>query len=393
MAILKSLTQHQINQGALRCPPNMTKIEWCLGELPGAYALVTPTNMTWFYRQKVAGKNQHFRIGPVSQVSLADLKKEVTLLRGKLASGVGLKDETVPIKNDSTTLREYFQKYLERAKQTKISWVRDVQAFAHIDGVYADQEIRSITVAMVLKQRTEMMATGLYKAATVNHTTKLVRHLIRESSIDGLRPPLVGIKLLPENNMVENYVDDLKLGQLLKILATHPNRSVCLIALWLLSTGARSGEALKAKWADVDRERRLWKIPAANSKGKLAGSVFLNDSALEVLDQLGTKGKFEHLFINAKTGQRYTTISGSWNRIRVLAGLEKYRPHDLRHQHAVMLINSGRTLFEVATALRHRNPSTTTVRYAHLTSKTMQQVSDCADVQMKRAMAVATAAE
>jgi integrase len=237
-----------------------------------------------------------------------------------------------------------------------------------------------------------MMNSGLYKAATVNHGVKLVRHMLRQCAEDGLIPaPLTGIKLLPERNMVENYLNDQDLGKLLGVLSTHENRTVCLIATWLLATGARSGEALKARYSDVDRERRLWKIPSANSKGKVAGSVFLNDSALAVLDQLDTQGKYEHLFINERTGKPYTTITKSWASIRKRAGIATFRPHDLRHQHAVLLINSGRTLFEVATALRHKDPNTTTVRYAHLTSKTMQDVSNCADVAIKRAMAAAPA--
>ena len=391
MTVLKNLTQHQINQGVLRCPPDVQKIELCLGDCPGAYALATPTNQTWYYRAKVNGKNRHYKVGPVALISLADLKREVALLRGQLASGIDLKANTASKMVEGVTLREYFRQYLERAKQTKKSWVRDVQAFRHIDPGYGDTKVTDITLAMVHRQRTDMMNTGLYKAATVNHSTKLWRQLIRQSSIEGLRPPLLGIKLLPVSNFVENYLDDEGLARLLKVLTTHENRIVCLIALWLLSTGARSGEAMKAKWSDVDRERRLWKIPAAHSKGKIAGSVFLNDSALEVLDQLDTQGRFEHLFINARTGRRYTTISKSFHRIKVLAGIENYRPHDLRHQHAVLLINSGRTLFEVATALRQKNPNGVTVRYAHLTSKTMQDVSNCADAGIRRAMAVATA--
>ena len=247
------------------------------------------------------------------------------------------------------------------------------------------------TLTRADRQRTDMMNTGLYKAATVNHSTKLWRQLIRQSSIEGLRSPLLGIKLLPVQNFVENYLNDEELARLLNVLTTHPNRTVCLMARWLLSTGARSGEARKAKISDIDRERRLWKIPAPNSKGKIAGSVFLNDSSLEVLDLLDTQGKSEYLFVNRRTGKPFTTITKSWERIRVLAGLPQFRVHDLRHQHAVLLINSGRTLFEVATALRHKDPSTTTIRYAHLTSKTMQDVSNCADIQIKRAMAVATA--
>jgi len=391
MTVLKNLTQHQINQGALHCPPNVQRIELCLADLPGAYALVTPTNQTWYYRAKLDGKNRHYKIGPVEQVSLVDLKKQVTQLRGQLASKIDLKGDAAPKNGEGITLREYFRQYLERAKQTKKSWIRDVQAFKHIDVTWGNEKLTDLTLAMVHRQRTDMMNSGLYKAATVNHSTKLWRQLIRQSSIEGLRPPLLGIKLLPVSNFVENYLDDEGLARLLKVFTTHQNRIVCLIALWLLSTGARSGEAMKAKWSDVDRERRLWKIGAAQSKGKIAGSVFLNSSALNVLDQLDTQGRFEHLFINPKTGKRYTTISKSFNRIKVLAGIENYRPHDLRHQHAVLLINSGRTLWEVSTALRHKDANGVTVRYAHLTSKTMQDVSNCADAGIRRAMAVATA--
>lgn len=391
MAILKSLTQHQVNQGALRCPPNMHKAELCLGDCPGLYALATPTSQVWFYRGKVKGKTSHFRIGSVSTIPLAEAKKQAMQIRAQLACGVILKPETTQVKDAGISLRDYFQQYLVRAKQTKKSWIRDVQAFRHIDADYGDQKLADITLAMVQKQRTDQLNSGLYKPATVNHTTKLWRQLIRQSAIEGLRPPLLGIKLLPVQNFVENYLDDQELAKLLGVLATHTNRTVSLLSLWLLSTGARSGEAMKAKWSDIDRERRLWKIPAANSKGKLAGSVFLNDTALEVLDQLETLGTFENLFINKRTGKPLTTMTKSFQRIKERAGLVHFRPHDLRHQHAVMLINSQRTLWEVATALRHKDPSSTTIRYAHLTAKTMQDVSNCADVAIKRAMGLATA--
>jgi integrase len=351
--------------------------------------LSTATNQTWFYRGKVQGKTTHFRIGSVLTIPLAEAKKQAMQIRAQLANGVNLKPEETQVKDDGISLRNYFQQYLVRAKQTKKSWVRDVQAFKHIDADYGDVKLADITLAMVQKQRTEQMNSGLYKAATVNHSTKLWRQLLRQAAIEGLRPPMLGIKLLPVQNFVENYLNDQELAKLLGVLATHTNRTVCLLALWLLSTGARSGEAMKARWSDIDRERRLWKIPAANSKGKLAGSVFLNDTALEVLDQLNTQGKFEHLFINKRTGKPLRTMTKSFLRIKERAGLVHFRPHDLRHQHAVMLINSQRTLWEVATALRHKDPNTTTIRYAHLTSKTMQDVSNCADVAIKRAMEVA----
>jgi site-specific recombinase XerD len=54
-----------------------------------------------------------------------------------------------------------------------------------------------------------------------------------------------------------------------------------------------------------------------------------------------------------------------WSRLRTAAGLPHLRIHDLRHQYASFLVNSGRTLYEVQQILGHSDPSVTQ-RYAHL---------------------------
>ena len=168
-----------------------------------------------------------------------------------------------------------------------------------------------------------------------------------------------------------------ELDRLLTVLRTDSNRPVCLIALFLLSTGARLNEALTAQWQHVDREHRVWRIPASNSKSKKVRSAPLNDSAIEVLDQLDTEKSFEHLFINRKTGKPYTTIYKIWTRLRKDAGLPHLRIHDLRHQYASFLVNSGRTLYEVQQILGHSDP-TVTQRYAHLSTKALQDAANSA---------------
>ena len=164
-----------------------------------------------------------------------------------------------------------------------------------------------------------------------------------------------------------------QLGKLLEVLATHPARNACNVALFLLSTGARLNEALTATWANIDREHRVWRIPAADSKSKKVRSVPLNDAALEVLDQLGSEGKHEYLFVTS--GRRYRHMHQVWSRIRQKAGMPWLRLHDLRHQYASMLVNSGRTLYEVQAILGHADPQITT-RYAHLSTASLQDAAN-----------------
>jgi integrase len=191
--------------------------------------------------------------------------------------------------------------------------------------------------------------------------------------------PATRVHLYNADNKIEHYLETEELERLLRVLRapTARNRTVCLIALFLLSTGARLNEALQARWQDIDRENRVWRIPASTSKSKRVRSVPLNDSALEVLDQLDTEGTHEHLFVNRASGRRMVAVHKVWERLRVKAGLPHLRIHDLRHQYASFLVNSGRTLYEVQQILGHNDPSVTQ-RYAHLSTKSLQDAANSA---------------
>ena len=85
------------------------------------------------------------------------------------------------------------------------------------------------------------------------------------------------------DNQVENYLDDDQLQRLLGVLRTDKNRMVCLILMFLLSTGARLNEALTATWKNINRDGGVWKVNALLSKSKRSRSIPLHDSALWVL--------------------------------------------------------------------------------------------------------------
>ena len=58
-------------------------------------------------------------------------------------------------------------------------------------------------------------------------------------------------------------------------------------ALWImLSTLCRLGETLKAAWKDVDLSKGEWRLPAANTKTKVAMVVFLPPFARRLFEEL-----------------------------------------------------------------------------------------------------------
>ena len=116
-------------------------------------------------------------------------------------------------------------------------------------------------------------------------------------------------------------------------------------------------------------------------------SLPLNDSALLVLEEVGTRGKYEDVFVNPRTGKAYTAVFRVWNRIRIKAGLPQLRLHDLRHEFASQLVCAGQSLFVVSQLLGHANPLITQ-RYAHLSTKALQEAANAASVIVKPATSV-----
>jgi integrase len=188
--------------------------------------------------------------------------------------------------------------------------------------------------------------------------------------------------LLPLDNFRENFLSAEETNRLVEVLTTDANKTVCAILLFLLNTGARRMEAIQAKWVDVDLENRLWKIPAANNKSKRPKSLPLNDSAMQILQGLESKGTNPYLFPNPQTGLPYSGIMRVWYRLRKKAGLDPdMRVHDLRACLAERLLSAGQSLFLVQKLLGHQDPRTT-LRYARLSSKALLDASNIASVAL-----------
>jgi len=167
------------------------------------------------------------------------------------------------------------------------------------------------------------------------------------------------------------------------VIEPHDKDRVGSVCLFLLSTGARLNEALAARWEHFDLEHRNWTIPAEHSKSRKIRSIPLNPTAIQLLESLGTRGKYDHPFIGRR-GRPMTTIHKVWTRLRADAGLPHLRIHDLRHQYASFLINQGHTLYEVQQILGHSDPSVTQ-RYAHLSTRSLQAAANSASDAIKGA--------
>ena len=149
-------------------------------------------------------------------------------------------------------------------------------------------------------------------------------------------------------------------------LAGHPDRQAADIVRMLLLTGCRRGEALAAKWADIDLGAGTWSKPASTTKQAADHVVPLSAPARQLLSDIAGSGSAgAYVFPSHGAAGHRTTIKRNWRQITKAAEIAGLRIHDLRHSFASELASGGASLPLIGALLGHSSP-VTTARYAHL---------------------------
>jgi site-specific recombinase XerD len=184
------------------------------------------------------------------------------------------------------------------------------------------------------------------------------------------KSPAMNISKLEENNIKERYLSDGETENLLRELKLCEHTVVPALIEFLILTGARKSEATNAKWSYMDIENAIWTVPL--SKSGHSRQIILSQAAITILEKRkGLAKDNPYVFANSKTGLPITNFYMEWDKIRKNAGIPDVRIHDLRHNFASVLVNSGRSLYEVQILLGHADIKTTQ-RYAHLEKNTLK---------------------
>lgn len=370
-------------------PPGKQKIEYSVSDEPGLFVECRASVKaipTWYLRLKNAkGTNTYRKLGTVREVSLVQAKRLARQLKVEYANAPKVEVMPEPLKSDMT-LDKFVTDYVNpHNKMRKRSHWRDLQLFTRISAKFGILKLSEIKRHEVQQFHNDLVTVDKLAPATADHHVVYLRRVLSlavqweflEKNV------LANIPLMKVDNKVERYLSEDEVKRLVEVLTTDLAFGASYLLLYLLSTGARLNEAMQAKWDQVDLEKGIWRIPATNSKSKKTRSVPLNDSAIWVLGQLWTKGKHEYLFVNEATKKPWVTITRAWYRLRAKAGIENLRVHDLRHSFASFLVNGGRSLYEVQQILGHSDPKVT-MRYAHLSTKALQDAANTASMIVKK---------
>lgn len=334
-------------------------------KLPGFGMRITANGVRSFvlnYRFK--GRERRITIGQYPTWKLLAARKHAEQLRRQVDLGIDPLDQRIA-ERTAPTVRDLFDRYAAEHLPTKAPrsaaddrsmWANDIlpalsgRKVADLTATDCDDLHR--TISIMRPTRANRVIEVLRKALNL---------AIRWQWIE--RNPASGARRNPELKRTR-YLSREEIGRLVRALEDHPERVSADALLFMLLTGCRRGEALNAKWSQMDLQHRIWTKSSTETKQRREHRVPFSTAVGTLLERRRAEQSGAFIF-PGRLGAPLCEVRRTWCKACEVAGLERVRIHDLRHTFASLLASSGQSLLVVGELLGHSSPQTTK-RYANL---------------------------
>ena len=358
-------------------------------EIPGFGLRVYPSGKKAFvlsYRNH-RGKKRLMRLGEFGTALTVDQAREMARAeRGKVRQGIDPLDERRQAARGGT-LRDLRKKYLEHVsglrhgddgkpvetdgkhervgRERKKTWREDGRRLrSHVPKAWLSRDPGEIGADEVASLHQRIGADRLYEA---NRLVALLSRMFRLSRQWGMLPrggalPTDGIEKFGETKR-RRWATPAEIQRIGEAIDAESNIYVRSLFWLLLLTGARKNELLGARWADVDWDRKVLRLP--DTKSGQPQELALSQTALAILQAAPPEAGNPYIFPGAVAGQHFVNVTKAWHRIRKAAKVEDLRIHDLRRSFGAYMTQAGIDLNVIKEALRHSAIATTLI-YARL---------------------------
>ncbi|MGM0988500.1 MAG: tyrosine-type recombinase/integrase [Pseudomonadota bacterium] len=334
----------------------------------GLAVRVQPTgSKAWYFRYRFNGKQDSYSLGRYPSMGLQEAREAHKDAVKLLAQGINPKRarEERKAKNQAAwTMDELFGKWIVSYAKTPSTRTKRPPSELVVEqtgwrwNYYLQGQLGALLVMHIDSQRIK----GVIAEVAANKSREQARKCLTllRSMFDfaeargqvetnpayGIEPSKIGAsKSAPR----ERKLDLEELRRLWRAIEESRLAPVTAAALKLLIlTGQRRGELLLAKWKHIDLDAGVWELPASDTKNRKPHTVYLSDTAVELLRSLPRLGEF--VFPGRVEGQpiganAITTavlrLQGRKTRQRdkkaPLGDMEPFSAHDLRRSFATGL--------------------------------------------------------
>jgi integrase len=174
------------------------------------------------------------------------------------------------------------------------------------------------------------------------------------------RNPANGMKVKAKTERTAKALeaeDIAKFGAALAEMEASGKVSPWLANLFRLSLicGLRPGEVRTLTWTAVNLPKR--KLTVVGKTGER--EIHLTDAAVQVLEATPRVQGCEYVFAGRRYGQPIAAVHKILRKVQERAGVERFRPYDLRHSAATGALASGADVVAVQALLGHTDLKTT----------------------------------
>jgi integrase len=339
------------------------------------------------YRTHGSRKRRFYKIGAAGSIALSAAKAEARKILGEVAdrrdpAKERAEERAEAAKAEVRTLQayldgEYWTRHLSHQRTGKATQKRIRAAWRPFLGL----DMEKLTPARLASYRARRLKEDGASKSSLNRDRTALLALLNAAVADGLLSvnPIAKFKPLKlEDDERVRYLGEADPAERERFMAAverAPEYFAVMVKLALL-TGMRRGEIFSLTWQNVDLAGGKLTVRASAAKSQRKRVIQLPPAAIDLLkgwrkahaDVVDIK---LHVFLNSATGKPYTDIKFRWQALCRDAKIADFRFHDLRHDYASRLVQSGVDLYTVQKLLGHSSIEMTQ-RYAHLSDKGLQ---------------------
>jgi integrase len=317
------------------------------------------------YYKPFTKKRTNLTLGVYPDISLADARKLRAKSKELLAKDIDPKDHKNKVSLQQkerleNTLVSVASKWFE-LKKTEVTPNYAIDIWRSLElHVFSDigkYPISEITAPIAIKAVTPIAAKGSLE--TVKRINQRLNEIMNYAVNTGVihSNPLTGIKAAfekPKKQHMPTIKPD-ELPMFMKALSVASIKIVTRHLIeWQLHTMVRPGEAVKARWAEIDYTEKLWNIPAETMKKKRPHSVPLSDQVLSLLQSIRPiSGHREYIFPADRNPRSHASESTANAAIKRMGYKAKLVAHGLRSVASTTLNEQGFDADVIESALAH----------------------------------------
>lgn len=298
-------------------------------------------------------KRKNISVGSYPEISLARARDKRKEYRALLIDNIDPKNHRdTQLKQETeahTNTLEFVGSQWFEVKKTTVStdYAIDVMRSLenHIFPYLGKVPITQISAQDTIKKLEPLKAKGQFE--TLKRVIQRLNEIMTFAVNTGLLQAncLAGISKAFEKPKTKNFasIKPEELADFLKALSRAQIKRVtrCLIE-WQLHTMVRPGEAVLAKWSEIDFENKLWKIPPENMKKNREHIVPLSEQAMELLGELKDMTRHrEYIFPADRDPKSHTNAQTANAAIKRMGYEGKLVAHGLRSIASTALNEEG----------------------------------------------------